>query len=281
MKLLLGALYLAAGQAIIVNAFVIPSLFSLAAQSASGGATHVSPGSLGLLRRFLDRELAARQASASDDSLNLSTVFGTASFGGPSQAPTIVSTPTSLMTDSNNDVSFSTQTPPQQSPSDSTIVTVTVTAIAIVTDTSTADPSPTAPQLAVQGNGFGGSVGQIFASNAFTGGALVTVGGQDAFGGAVGAVNVDATVTSTAFVSTTVVLSTPITVADPPATSIVSALQGGGAFGGVVGDQAASSATVTSIANAFQGMGAFGGVVGDQVASSASAVYAGIRLFLQ
>lgn len=280
MKLLLGALYLAAGHAITVNAFVIPSLFSLAAQSA-GGATPVSPGSFGLLRRFLDRELAARQASASDDSLNLSTVFGTASFGGPSQTPTIVSTPTSLMTDSNSVISLSTEIPPQQSESDSTIVTVTVTAIAIVTDASTTDPSPTAPQLAVQGNEFGGSVGQIFASNAFTGGALVTVGGQDAFGGAVGAVNVDATVTSTAFVSTTVVLSTPIAVADPPATSILSALQGTGAFGGVVGDQAASSATVTSIANAFQGIGAFGGVVGDEVASSATAVYAGICLFLQ
>ena len=283
MKFLAGVFVLAAGQAISVDAFAIRSLTSLTNSNPQLPRNAAQDWSR--LRHFLPRDrapsgnkLKARSPQEGDAaSINLSTVFGTADFAS-STTPAVstaaaasdvaaISLATGLVTDNQPAPTEDTNAAIETSTTEGRrTVTVTKTEIAIVTDTETASPTTSPLQAVVQSN-FGGLPGQVSANNVFTAGAVVTLGGQDSFGGVVGAVPADppavSTSSSTDSTSTTSGVSTSAVgvVADNVAAS---ASEQAGAFGGVVGTQALPNNLISTVSS-FNG---FGGIVGIVSATS-------------
>lgn len=242
MKYVFGILALAAGQTIYVSALAVPSLYE----------------------RQVD--------SANTSSLNLQTIIGTLNI---SATPDVTSTftgtgmvlPTGLVTDNSTDtatnVIFTTSTP-------TGTVTVTVTDVEIITPS--ADPVTTTATdefvtVSFNGGQFGGQVGQAIAESAPTAGAIVTIGGSNAFGGVVGVLQASPS-TSTIFITATSVVtviaspnnSTTNTAAVTDLAPTETPTQAAGAFGGVVGSQVFVS-NLVSTASAFSGFGGIAGFV--------------------
>src|SRR5271170_2940107 len=234
MKGVFGILVLAAGQAVYVSALAVPSLFG------------------------------RQESSTNIATVDLATIIGTLNL---SATPDVTSTfsspgltiPTALVmdniTDTATDIISTTSTP-------TGTVTVTVTAVDIITTNT--DPvthtiaTDSFVTVSIDGAPFGGQVGQVIAESAPTGGAVVTVGGDSAFGGVVGVVQVSPS-TSTVFITATsvvTVIASANNATDPAPTEPPP--QGDGAFGGVVGSQIFVS-NLVSTASAFSG---FGGVAG-------------------
>ena len=245
MKAGFGVLVLAAREIIYVSALAVPSLY--------------------------DRQVSNTDTS----SLDIRTIIGSLNVSATPDATSTfcssgISMPTALVTDSTtdtaSDIVSTTSTP-------TGTVTVTVTDVEIVT--AGADPistTNTAPVITISTNAgqFGGQAGQAIAESAPTGGAIVTIGGG-AFGGVVGALQVQpststiiitATATATAVVTaiTSTESTTALSVTETPAQAV-------GAFGGIVGSQIFVSNLVSTVSS-FSG---FGGVAGLVSASPSTA----------
>jgi len=242
MKGSFGIVLLGAGQAVYVSALAVPSLY---ARQVDGTTT---------------------------TSLDLQTIIGTLNLSAiPDVTSTLTSTgitlPTGLVTDNSTetgtDIISTTSTP-------TGTVTVTVTDVEILTPSADPITTTTATDLSVtvslNGGQFGGQAGQVIAESAPTAGAIVTIGGANAFGGVVGVVQANPS-TSTVFITATsivTVIASPDSTTDPvPATDLVpteSPIQGAGAFGGLVGSQIFVS-NLVSTASVFSGFGGIAGFV--------------------
>src|SRR5271170_241304 len=236
MKGVFGILVLAAGQAVYVSALAVPSLFG------------------------------RQESSTNIATVDLATIIGTLNL---SATPDVTSTfsspgltiPTALVmdniTDTATDIISTTSTP-------TGTVTVTVTAVDIITTNT--DPvthtiaTDSFVTVSIDGAPFGGQVGQVIAESAPTGGAVVTIGGDSAFGGVVGVLQVSPS-TSTVFITATAVVTVVASAdnaTDPAPTEAPP--QGDGAFGGIVGSQIFVS-NLVSTASAFSGFGGIAGFV--------------------
>jgi hypothetical protein len=243
MKGVFGILALAAGQTIYVSALAVPSLHE----------------------RQVD--------SANTSSLNLQTIIGTLNVSATLDVTstftgTGVTLPTGLVTDNctdtATDVILATSTP-------TGTVTLTVTDVEIITPS--ADPATTTTAtdefvtVSFNGGQFGGQVGQAIAESAPTAGAIVTIGGSNAFGGVVGVLQASPS-TSTIFITATavvtVIASPNNSTTDPAAVTDLAPTetptQAAGAFGGIVGSQVFVS-NLVSTASAFSGFGGIAGFV--------------------
>ena len=236
MKGVFGILVLAAGQAVYVSALAVPSLFG------------------------------RQESSMNISTIDLATIVGTLNLSATPDATSTfcmssgMSIPTALVVDNSTDTAtdvISTTSSPTGT------VTVTVTDVQIIT----ADPVTTTTAtdsfvtVSLNGGQFGGQVGQAIAESAPTGGAVITIGAESAFGGVVGVLQASPS-TSTVFITATAVvtvIASPDNATVPVPTDSL-APQGDGAFGGTVGSQVFVS-NLVSTASAFSGFGGIAGFV--------------------
>lgn len=282
MKVIFGVLFLAAGQVIDVHSLAIRSN-----NAARGGAglldgegiarkarrASVWEGVVGRHQLGRRQDDPSTSPSADSASLNLSTVIGTL---GSTQAVISGSTstfdssgsttlPTGLVTDAltstaGNDIATTTDS----SDSTGTTITVTQTDIVIVTATDIADSETTDPPVALvsTSSAFGGSVAQAIATNAPSGGAVVTVG-DNSFGGVIGAIVNDpsATVVSSTTSTSTTSTTSSSTTSSEVVTATPTAVVTNDSFGGIVGAIAADPSITSTVATTTSISG-FGGVPG-------------------
>jgi hypothetical protein len=235
MKVILGMLFLAAGQTISSHAFAIRSLDTAPVRRGAAWG------------RFNPRQEASTIDTGYTDttSIDLNTVFGTANFTLTTFDVLSTGTSTALVTNTTSDTSQVVG-----------IVTVTTTAIEIVTATATADPTISLESNNSTTVAFGGRIGQVIETNAPTAGATITIGGDDSFGGAVGVISSDSSDVAT----TTQGTSTSVEVITATAVTVVTVT--GDSFGGVVGIVVDDSTDTIATTTSFAG---FGGVPGSAV----------------
>ena len=237
MKGVFGVLVLAAGQAIYVSALAVPSLFG------------------------------RQESSMNISTIDLATIVGTLNVSATLDATSTfygsgMSIPTALVVDNTTDTAtdvVSTTSSPTGT------VTVTVTDVQIIPAGADPDTTTTATDsfvtVSINGGQFGGQAGQAIAESAPTGGAVITIGAESAFGGVVGVLQASLS-TSTVFVIATAIVTV---IASPDNTTVPvptdsPAAQGDGAFGGIVGSQIFVS-NLVSTASAFSGFGGIAGFV--------------------
>ena len=207
-----------------------------------------------------------RQANAAGDteSVNLSTVIGTLNLVSSASsinaltilAPTILTSPA---TDNVAGTSTTTDTV-----SSASTITVTTTDIVIVTATlsdSTANDPTVTVAANVDSGGFGGSPGQVAASNAATGGDSFTLGGVGAFGGTLGVITISRTDPAQA-ATTTTTSSTSITSTTAASTPTVINIDDNGAFGGVPGSVVVAASQANDVVASTVSFVGFGGIPG-------------------
>jgi len=202
--------------------------------------------------------------AADSESVNLSTVIGTLNLVSSTSSIDAVSVlaPTILTSPATDNVAGTSTTADTASPSST--ITVTTTDIVIVTatlsDSTANDPTVTVPAN-VDSGGFGGSPGEVAASNAPTGGDSFTLGGVGAFGGTLGIITVSGTGAAQA-ATTTATSSTSITSTIDGSPPTVVNIGVNGAFGGVPGSVVLAPSQGNDVIASTVSFAGFGGIPG-------------------